>query len=84
MAYLVFAASVLAFTAYVWLLGHEPTSRVASYAYVNPVIALVAGTALAGERLAGLQIVGALLVLAGVFATLTGKQAAPEARKVAV
>lgn len=84
MAYLVFAASVLAFTAYVWLLAHEPTSHVASYAYVNPVIALVAGTALAGERLAGLQIVGALLVLAGVFATLTGKQAVPETRKVAV
>jgi drug/metabolite transporter (DMT)-like permease len=75
MAYLVLAASILAFTAYVWLIAHEPTARVASYAYVNPVIALFAGAALAGERLSTLQIAGILLVLAGVFATLTGKQA---------
>jgi drug/metabolite transporter (DMT)-like permease len=75
MAYLVLAASILAFTAYVWLIAHEPTTRVASYAYVNPVIALFAGAALAGERLSTLQIAGILLVLAGVFATLTGKQA---------
>jgi drug/metabolite transporter (DMT)-like permease len=84
MAYLVFAASILAFTAYVWLIAHEPTSRVASYAYVNPVIALFAGSALEGERLSVLQLAGVLLVLAGVFATLTGKQAAPAQRKVVV
>ncbi len=84
MAYLVFAASIVAFTSYVWLIAHEPATRVASYAYVNPVIALLAGAALAGERLLGLQLVGVLLVLAGVFATLSGKQAVPSARKVAV
>jgi drug/metabolite transporter (DMT)-like permease len=84
MAYLVFAASILAFTAYVWLLVHEPTTRVASYAYVNPVIALFAGAALAGERLSALQMVGVLLVLAGVFATLMGKRSVPGARKVVV
>jgi drug/metabolite transporter (DMT)-like permease len=81
MAYLVFAASILSFTAYVWLISHEPTTRVASYAYVNPVIALFAGAVLADERLTALQLVGVLLVLAGVFATLTGKQAAPTAKK---
>jgi drug/metabolite transporter (DMT)-like permease len=81
MAYLVFAASVLTFTAYVWLLTHEPTTRVASYAYVNPVIALFAGAVMAGERLSALQMVGALLVLAGVFATLTGKQGARALKK---
>jgi drug/metabolite transporter (DMT)-like permease len=83
MAYLMLAASILAFTAYVWLLTHEPTTRVASYAYVNPVIALLAGAVLAGERLSALQMVGVLLVLAGVFATLTGKQTIPSERKVA-
>jgi drug/metabolite transporter (DMT)-like permease len=76
MTYLIFAASILAFTAYVWLLTHEPTTRVASYAYVNPVIALFAGAALAGERLSAVQVAGVLLVLAGVFATLRGKQSA--------
>jgi drug/metabolite transporter (DMT)-like permease len=56
---------------------------VASYAYVNPVIALFAGALLAGERLSPLQFIGVLLVLAGVFATLTGKQTVPSERKVA-
>jgi len=82
MAYLVFAASILTFTSYVWLIEHEPTTRVASYAYVNPVIALFAGAALAGERLTAFQIVGILLVLAGVFATLTAKRAVPLEKKV--
>lgn len=83
MAYLVLAASILAFTAYVWLIAHEPATRVASYAYVNPVIALFAGAVLAGERLSAFQLIGVLLVLAGVFATLMGKQVTPATRKVA-
>lgn len=73
MSYLILAASILTFTAYVWLLGHEPTTRVASYAYVNPVIALVLGAVFGGEHLTSLQLLGSVLVLAGVFATLTGK-----------
>jgi drug/metabolite transporter (DMT)-like permease len=77
MAYLILAASILAFTAYVWLLEHEPLGRVASYAYVNPVVALALGAWLAGERLTGLQIAGSALVVVGVFATLRGKMAPP-------
>jgi drug/metabolite transporter (DMT)-like permease len=84
MAYLVFCASIVAFTAYVWLIAHEPATRVASYAYVNPVIALLAGAMLAGERLSGFQMIGALLVVAGVFATLTGKQVVPAKKSVTV
>jgi len=84
MAYLIFAASIVSFTAYVWLIAHEPATRVASYAYVNPVIALVAGATLAGERLSAFQLVGVLLVLAGVFATLTGKQVVPAKKSVTV
>jgi drug/metabolite transporter (DMT)-like permease len=82
MAYLVIAASIVAFTAYVWLIAHEPATRVASYAYVNPVIALLAGALLAGEHLTVFQGVGVLFVLAGVFATLAGRQVAPSAEKV--
>jgi drug/metabolite transporter (DMT)-like permease len=77
MSYLIVAASILAFTAYVWLLGHEPMARVASYAYVNPVVALALGAWLAGERLTPPQLLGSLLVVVGVFATLTGKSPAP-------
>jgi drug/metabolite transporter (DMT)-like permease len=77
MAYLVFAASIVAFTSYVWLIAHEPATRVASYAYVNPVFALIIGAVLAGEHLTLPQFAGAALVVAGVFATLTGKQKIP-------
>ncbi len=47
--YLILFGSVVAFTAYIWLLGVASPSRVATYAYVNPVVALLLGWALAGE-----------------------------------
>jgi drug/metabolite transporter (DMT)-like permease len=73
MLYLIVAASIVSYTAYVWLLTHDSPTRVSSYAYVNPVFALMIGAVLAGERLTPLQIVGAVLVVAGVFATLQAK-----------
>jgi drug/metabolite transporter (DMT)-like permease len=75
MGYLVIAASIVAYTSYVWLIAHDSPTRVSSYAYVNPVIALAIGAVLAGERLTLVQIAGAVLVLAGVFATLRGRGA---------
>jgi drug/metabolite transporter (DMT)-like permease len=75
MAYLIFAASIVAFSAYVWLIEREPATIVASYAYVNPVIALALGYLLGHERPTALQYAGVLLVLAGVFSTLTAKRA---------
>jgi drug/metabolite transporter (DMT)-like permease len=80
MAYLVLAASIVAYTAYVWIITHDSPTRVSSYAYVNPVFALILGATLAGERLAPLQFAGAALVLAGVVATLMGKQAPADPR----
>lgn len=82
MAYLVIAASIITYTAYVWLISHDSPTRVSSYAYVNPVIALAVGAIVAGERLTLLQIAGALLVLAGVFATLRGRGSAQPAPSV--
>ena len=72
-AYLI-AASIVAFTAYVWLLHHEPAGRVASYAYVNPLVAIALGVGIGHERIVSWQYVGAALVLLGVFATMTTKQ----------
>lgn len=77
--YLVFFASILAFTAYTWLIHHEPASRVASYAYVNPLVALVVGVTLGGEHVSALQLIGAALIIAGVIATLTARQKKSEA-----
>jgi drug/metabolite transporter (DMT)-like permease len=73
MAYLIVAASIVSYTAYVWLIANDSPTRVSSYAYVNPVFALILGATLAGERLAPLQIAGAALILVGVVATLMGK-----------
>ena len=75
MAYLVVAASILAFLAFIWLIDHEPASRVSSYAYVNPLIAVVLSAAVGGERLAPVQLAGAACVLSGVVITLRSRRA---------
>ncbi len=66
--YLVFAGSIAGFTAYVWLLHHESPTRVGTYAYVNPVVAVVLGYWLGGEPVGIRTVVGGLFVLASVVA----------------
>ena len=79
MGYLILFASIVAFSAYVWLIAREAPTRVASYAYVNPVIALLLGSLLGGERPTSLQYAGAAMVLAGVANTIAGKR--PQAKE---
>ena len=78
LVYLILAGSVLAFTCYVYLLAHLPASSVASYAYVNPVVALCLGAWLGHERITTGTVVGAVLVILSVLLILrgTGKRAA--------
>lgn len=64
--YLVLFGSLLAFSSYVFILGKLPVSTVATYAYVNPVVAVLLGIALAGEHYGGLQLAGGVLVLLAV------------------
>ncbi len=66
LAYLVVAGSLLAFTAYIWLLHHAPISLVSTYAYVNPVIAIALGVLFAGEVLTGQVVLAAITVVIGV------------------
>jgi drug/metabolite transporter (DMT)-like permease len=66
--YLVFAGSIAGFTAYVWLLHHESPTKVGTYAYVNPVVAVIIGYFLGGEPVGVRTIVGGLFVLASVVA----------------
>ena len=70
LAYLITCGSLLAFTAYVWLLGRMPASKVSSYAYVNPVIAVALGYVVAGEPITAHSLAGAALVLVSVFLIL--------------
>src|SRR5436305_116394 len=69
-AYLVVAGSLGAFTAYVWLLGHAPLSQVATYAYVNPVVAIALGALILGEHVTALVVVGAAIIVASVAMTV--------------
>ena len=71
LAYLVVAGSIVAFTAYTWLLHHHSPTKVGTYAYVNPVIAVLIGYFLGGEPLGPRTIVGTMLVLGGVIAIAT-------------
>jgi drug/metabolite transporter (DMT)-like permease len=64
--YLIVFGSWLAFTAYVWLLKHAPISTVATYAYVNPVIAIVLGWAILEEEITGLMLAGAAAIVLSV------------------
>lgn len=70
LAYLILFGSLLAYTAYVWLLSHLTATRVASYAYVNPVVAVAIGHWLGDEPLSGRTILGTGLVLVSVLVTL--------------
>ena len=73
LAYLVVFGSLLAFTAFVWLLGQAPVSVVATYAYVNPAVAVLLGAAFANERLTGPTAVGGLLILVAVALVVTAE-----------
>jgi drug/metabolite transporter (DMT)-like permease len=64
-AYLVSFGSVLAYTAYTWLLVHAPVSKVATYAFVNPVVATFLG-ALYGESIDNMMLVGATMIVVSV------------------
>jgi len=75
LAYLIVAGSIVAFTAYVWLLHHESPTKVGTYAYVNPVVAVVIGYFFGGEGIGPRTILGTLLVLVSVVViTTTPKQ----------
>lgn len=66
LGYLIVAGSIVAFTAYVWLIHYESPTKVGTYAYVNPVVAVLAGYFLGGETLGLRTVLGTLFVLIGV------------------
>jgi drug/metabolite transporter (DMT)-like permease len=71
--YLIIAGSIIAFTAYVWLLHFTSPTRVGTYAYVNPVVAVVLGSLLGGETVGPRTILGTVLILVSVGAITTAK-----------
>lgn len=72
--YLIIAGSIIAFTAYVWLLHYESPTKVGTYAYVNPVVAVVLGALFGGETMGRRTILGTALILISVVAITTIKR----------
>jgi drug/metabolite transporter (DMT)-like permease len=69
--YLIVAGSIIAFTAYVWLIHHQSPTKVGTYAYVNPVVAVLLGYFLGGEALGLRTMLGTLFVLISVVVITT-------------
>ena len=73
-AFLTLVGCLVAFTTYLWLLRVSTPSRVATHAYVNPVVAVVLGWAVAGEALTARMLVAAALIIGAVVLITSGQQ----------
>ncbi|MBB5344665.1 EamA family transporter [Tunturibacter empetritectus] len=74
LVYLIVAGSIIGFTAYVWLIHHESPTKVGTYAYVNPVVAVVLGYFVGGEGLGLRTVLGSAFVLISVVVITTAKK----------
>jgi drug/metabolite transporter (DMT)-like permease len=83
LAYLVAFGSLIAFTAYSWLLQHAPVSLVATYAYVNPVVAVLLGALVLAESITASIVFGAAIIVAAVAFIVTREGARQRAARAA-
>ena len=75
--YLIIAGSIVGYTAYVWLLHYESPTKVGTYAYVNPVVAVIIGAGFGGEIIGRRTMLGTALILVSVVAITTMKARQP-------
>jgi len=83
LGYLVVFGSLAAFSAYTWLLQHAPISRVATYAYVNPVVAVVLGAVILSESITPAMLVGGAVIVTGVALIIRHEAGVRRAREEA-
>jgi len=74
--YLSVFGSVVGFTAYTYLLKHVPVTKVSTYAFVNPIVAVLIGAALFHERLAPAELAGTVLIIAAVATVILSRTSA--------
>ena len=74
--YLALVGSLIGFTAFSWLLKVSTPARISTYAYVNPVIAVILGWAVGGERLGARTLAAAAVIVVGVV-VITARKPAP-------
>jgi len=72
--YLVVFGSIIGFSSYAWLARNAPPTLLSTYAYVNPVVAMILGTLFAGEILTNQSLIGASIVVAGVVLITIGRK----------
>ncbi|QTE37761.1 EamA family transporter [Mucilaginibacter gossypii] len=84
LAYLIIFGSIAAFSAYVWLLQVRPATQVGTYAYVNPVIAVLLGVIFAGEHVTLIQVIGLVVILSSVLLINLSKYRKAKHRELAV
>jgi drug/metabolite transporter (DMT)-like permease len=72
--YLVAIGALVGFPAYIYLLRECDPAKVATYAYVNPIVAVVLGTVFAGETLGLRTLIGAILIVGSVAVVITAQQ----------
>jgi drug/metabolite transporter (DMT)-like permease len=84
LGYLTVFGSLVAFTAYSWLLQNAPVSLVATYAYVNPVVAVLLGALILAEPVTPSILIGAAIILAAVAFIVTRESARQRAGRAAV
>ena len=73
-AYLVTAGSLFAYLAFVWLVDHAPLSLVSTYAYVNPVVAVLLGWLILREPLSSAVLLGGAIIVSGVVLVVSGER----------
>ncbi|HEY7983742.1 MAG TPA: EamA family transporter, partial [Ktedonobacterales bacterium] len=81
LAYLIVFGSLIGFTSYTWLLRNTPASVAATYAYVNPLVAVFLGWALNGEALTTRTLLAALVIISGVVIITTFQARGRRARR---
>src|SRR5437764_2245733 len=79
-AYLLTFGSLIGFTAYVYLLSHTTVAKVSTYAYVNPVVAVLLGWAIGHEPVTSRTVLAAAVILAGVAIITMTRDATPVIR----
>jgi drug/metabolite transporter (DMT)-like permease len=82
-AFLIVFGSLIAFTAYAWLLKNAPTSLLSTYAYVNPAVAVFLGWAFAGEHVGGKELVSGLVILSSIAMLVFGRAPRTAAEPIA-
>jgi drug/metabolite transporter (DMT)-like permease len=84
LAYLIFVGALVAYTAYSWLLQNASPSAVSTYAYVNPVVAVLLGWAIAGESMTAQMLIGAAIIVVSVMLVTANNKRKTEPKAVAI